>query len=95
MSEPGNVSALALGAKSSEGSREVWALVDSRVQRWEMRLEGWEEIMLEEDVADTVRTAIRKVFGESVEVDDARMDLELLDLAIDGCVRTFFFEYPF
>ncbi|KAK7467177.1 hypothetical protein VKT23_004235 [Stygiomarasmius scandens] len=84
MSEPGNVSALALGAKSSEGSREVWALVDSRVQRWEMRLEGWEEIILEEDVADTVRTAIRKVFGETVEVDDARMDLELLDLAIDG-----------
>ncbi|THU89518.1 hypothetical protein K435DRAFT_969042 [Dendrothele bispora CBS 962.96] len=82
--EPGNVSALALGAKSVEGSREIWALVDSRIQRWEMKLEGWEEIMLDEDVADAVRAAVRRTFGESVEMDDAGMDLELLDLAIDG-----------
>ncbi|KAF5373775.1 hypothetical protein D9758_000587 [Tetrapyrgos nigripes] len=82
--EPGNVSALALGAKSAEGSREIWALVDSRIQRWDMRLEGWEEVMLDEDVADVVRASIRRTFGDSVENDDAKMDLELLDLAIDG-----------
>lgn len=84
MSEPGNISAIALGAKTIEGNREVWVLINSRVQRWEMKLEGWEEALQDEDIADVVRTAIRSTFGDTVEEDDAKLDLELVDLAVDG-----------
>ncbi|KAL0570251.1 hypothetical protein V5O48_011713 [Marasmius crinis-equi] len=82
--EPGNVSALALGATTVDGGREIWALVEARVQKWDMKLEGWEEILFDEDIADIVRSAVRNTFKESVEHDDARMDLELVDLAVDG-----------
>lgn len=41
--------------------------------------------MLDEEIGAIVRNAIRSTFGENVVRDDARMDLELLDLAIDGC----------
>ncbi|KAK1236521.1 hypothetical protein PQX77_000214 [Marasmius sp. AFHP31] len=82
--EPGNVSALALGATTVEGGREIWALVDSRVQKWDMKLEGWEEVLFDEDISDVVRSAVRNAFGDSVEQDDARLDLELVDLAVDG-----------
>uniref|UniRef100_A0A0W0FLK8 Uncharacterized protein n=1 Tax=Moniliophthora roreri TaxID=221103 RepID=A0A0W0FLK8_MONRR len=82
--EPGNISSLALGATTVEGGREIWALVDSRVQKWDMKLDGWEEVILDEDVGDTIRAAVRKTFGDSVEKDDAKMDLELVDVAVDG-----------
>ncbi|KAF9265417.1 methyltransferase type 11 [Marasmius fiardii PR-910] len=82
--ESGNVSALALGAITVEGGREIWALVDSRVQKWDMKLEGWEEVVFDEDIAEAVRSAVRRTFGDSVEEDDAKLDLELVDLAVDG-----------
>lgn len=52
-----------------------------------MRSEGWEEILSDEEVASLLRSAVRGAFGTSVEQDDARMDLELLDLAIDRYTR--------
>ncbi|KAK7054841.1 hypothetical protein VNI00_003304 [Paramarasmius palmivorus] len=82
--EPGNVSSIALGATTVEGGREIWALVDSRVQKWDMKLDGWEEVVFDEDIGDTIRDAVRKTFGDAVEKDDAKMDLELVDVAIDG-----------
>lgn len=81
--EPGNINSVALGAKTIEGGREVWVLINSRVQRWEMKLEGWEEASQDEDIADLIRTALRKKFGNVVEKDDAKLDLELVDLAVD------------
>ncbi len=52
-----------------------------------MKLEGWEEALQDEDISESVRTAIRRTFGDSVEKDDAKLDLELVDLIVDGCVR--------
>lgn len=51
-----------------------------------MRLDGWEEALQDEDIADIVRISIRQTFGDAVESDDAKLDLELVDLAVDGCV---------
>ncbi|KAF5377077.1 hypothetical protein D9757_007737 [Collybiopsis confluens] len=82
--EPGNINAVALGAKTMEGSREVWVLINSRVQRWEMKLEGWEEALQDQDIADLTRMALRKKFGDAVEKDDAKLDLELVDLVVDN-----------
>ena len=81
--EPGNISSLALGAKTLMGSKEVWVLVDTRVQKWDVKSEGWEEALLDEDVADIIRSLLRKTLGQSVSDDDANLDLELLDLAVD------------
>lgn len=81
--EPGNINSVALGATNSTGGRDLWALVDTRVQRWDMKAEGWEEVLLDEEVAGIIRFAVRDAFGEGVEQDNARMDLELLDIAID------------
>ena len=74
-----------IGGQTPTGSREVWCLADTRVQRWEMKPEGWEELVLDEEVGSIVRDSIRLSFGEYVVRDDSRMDLEFLDLAIDGC----------
>jgi nuclear pore complex protein Nup133 len=79
-----NISALALGPETSTGGREVWALVDTRVQKWDMKSEGWEDLLLDFDVSGIVGSAIRKSFGTSVDQDDKQVDLELVDLAVDG-----------
>ncbi|KAG5645239.1 hypothetical protein DXG03_006656 [Asterophora parasitica] len=78
-----NVSALAFGAKTPTGGKEVWALVDTRLQRWSMSPEGWEELLLEGDVSAILSSAIRKTFGSRVDNDDKQVDLELLDVAVD------------
>ncbi|KAJ7940617.1 Non-repetitive/WGA-negative nucleoporin C-terminal-domain-containing protein [Mycena leptocephala] len=82
--EIGNISSIALGGQTPTGGKELWALVDTRVQRWEMKSEGWEEPLLDEEIAGVARSALRTAFGESVEQDNARLDLELVDIAIDG-----------
>ncbi|KAF8077905.1 hypothetical protein FPV67DRAFT_1405325 [Lyophyllum atratum] len=78
-----NVSALAFGARTPTGGKEVWALVDTRLQRWSMSPEGWEELLLEGDISVILSSAIRKTFGSRVDDDDKQVDLELLDLAVD------------
>ncbi|KAJ6630853.1 hypothetical protein B0H10DRAFT_2160229 [Mycena sp. CBHHK59/15] len=82
--EVGNISSIALGGKTPTGGRDLWALVDTRVQRWEMKTEGWEEPLLDEEIAGVARSALRNAFGASVERDNARLDLELVDIVIDG-----------
>jgi nuclear pore complex protein Nup133 len=52
-----------------------------------MKSEGWEEPLLDEEIAGVARSALRTAFGESVEQDNARLDLELVDIAIDGSGR--------
>jgi nuclear pore complex protein Nup133 len=79
-----NISALALGVETSTGDRDVWALVDTRVQRWVMKTEGWEDMLLDADLSVIVGSAIRESFSTSVDQDDMQVDLELVDLAIDG-----------
>ncbi|KAK0500496.1 hypothetical protein EDD18DRAFT_1307884 [Armillaria luteobubalina] len=81
-SEPGNVSAVALGRETVDGG-EIWALIDTRIQLWELKAEGWEDIIRDDEVSEIIRAALRDTFGSSVEQDDANLDLELLDIAVD------------
>ncbi|KAJ7905514.1 Non-repetitive/WGA-negative nucleoporin C-terminal-domain-containing protein [Mycena olivaceomarginata] len=82
--EVGNISSIALGGQTPTGGKELWALVDTRVQRWEMKSEGWEEPLLDEEIAGVARSALRTSFGASVNQDNSQLDLELVDIAIDG-----------
>lgn len=84
--EVGNISSIALGGQTPTGGKELWALVDTRVQRWEMKSEGWEEPLLDEEIAGVARSALRTAFGASVNQDNSQLDLELVDIAIDGSV---------
>ncbi|KAL4265228.1 nucleoporin Nup133 family protein [Pleurotus pulmonarius] len=83
LAEPGNINAVALGAKHATGVQDIWALVDTRVQKWEMNPGGWEEPQVDIEVAPTVLSALRSEFGDAVEADDAKLDLELVDMAVD------------
>ena len=60
----------------------MWALVDSRVQRWHVAAEGWEELTLQEDVGVVLRQAIQK----TLRAPSTYLDIELLDLAVDRLV---------
>ena len=81
---PGNISAVALGEEDATG-KEVWALVDTRVQKWNMSTEGWEEILMDVEIAELVRNALRETF-EGISADDSELDLELVDIAVERCV---------
>ena len=81
--EGGNIAAIALGAKTNLGT-DIWALVDSRVQRWNVAAEGFEELTLQEDISVVLRNAIQDtIHGPSILT---YLDLELLDLAVDRLV---------
>jgi nuclear pore complex protein Nup133 len=79
MTEGGNVSALACGTETALG-REVWALVDTRLQKWSVAMEGWEECILDEELVGIVRAGIRNAFSSAPR--DSMLDLELLDLTV-------------
>lgn len=79
--EPGNVSGVALaGKKTLSGGHAVWALVDSRLQKWDMKLDGWEDLLFDEDVITLLRSALRARLS-GIEQDNSKLDLELVDLA--------------
>ena len=60
---------------------DVWALVDSRIQRWEVSVEGWEALKMDEDVAEhVIGPEIHFRFGGGRSVTE--LDLELLDLKV-------------
>lgn len=80
--EPGNINSIALGAKTSSGGREVWTLVETRVQKWSMHPEGWEELLLDRSILDHLTSALESFLG-SDNKRPPELDLELLDLAID------------
>ncbi|THH33962.1 hypothetical protein EUX98_g282 [Antrodiella citrinella] len=77
----GNINAVALESpeKTTVHGRYLWALVDFRIQRWNMSAEGWEDLELDENVADRIRPSLRARFSSASE-DDSELDLELLDL---------------
>ena len=68
--------------------RVLWALVDTRLQQWNMSIEGWEELLLEEDLDVQIRDAIRSQFPNAPR-EDAELDLELLDLKVQGSVQQY------
>lgn len=73
--------AIALGAKTNLGI-DIWALNESRVQKWSVVAEGWEEFTLQEDVGVVLRNAIQG----TLRAPSTYLDLELLDLAVDRLV---------
>lgn len=83
--ELGNVSAIALGTQSPGGSRELWSLIDRRIQKWDVNAEGYETLLLDEPLGDTITRTLRSVFGDNLEKDDSILDLELLDIGVDRC----------
>jgi hypothetical protein len=82
--EAGNIAAIALGAKTNLGT-DIWALIDSRVQKWNVAAEGFEELTLQEDIGVVLRHAIQ----DTLHAPSAYLDLELLDLAVDRLVSRF------
>lgn len=70
------------------GGKEVWALIDTRIQKWNMSPEGWEEVLLDVEIAGLLRTAVREAF-ESAPAEDSELDLELVDIAVER--SAFFF----
>ncbi|TFY72665.1 hypothetical protein EVG20_g323 [Dentipellis fragilis] len=80
--EAGNITAIALGEQNSVG-RDLWALVDSRLQKWNLATEGWEEIAQEEEIAAIILPSIRGSLNP-VPDENAYLDLELLDIAVES-----------
>jgi nuclear pore complex protein Nup133 len=88
--EPGYISAVALdygdhsasiGVKGAE--RDIWTLIDSRVQRWTMSVEGaWEELALDQDISDVIGPEVRTRFTRLAAQDEPDLDLEFLDLQV-------------
>lgn len=54
-----------------------------------MSVEGWEEVVLDEEVADLLRGSIRDNF-DSAPADDSELDLELVDIAVEKEKYVFF-----
>jgi hypothetical protein len=50
-----------------------------------MSVEGWEEVVLDVEVAGLLRRGVRDVF-EGVPVEDSELDLELVDIAVERWV---------
>jgi len=75
-----HIHAVALGLQSSHGDRDVWALANGRVQQWNMRFEGWEELVLDHDLIELLSGEVEKKFD--VGNRDPSQDLELSDLAV-------------
>jgi nuclear pore complex protein Nup133 len=78
--QPENIAALALGARA-EGGKDVWALLETRLQRWTVSDEGWEELAFDYDIEEGISIAIRNAFPNAPQ-EDAALDLELLDLHV-------------
>ncbi|KAH9946079.1 uncharacterized protein BXZ73DRAFT_86275 [Epithele typhae] len=80
----GNINAVAVAnlARGATG-RIVWALVDTRLQQWNMSVEGWDELLAEEDISEQLRVAVWEHF-QTAPKDEVELDLELLDLKLQG-----------
>ncbi|KZT09491.1 uncharacterized protein LAESUDRAFT_646564 [Laetiporus sulphureus 93-53] len=80
----GHISAVALGEQSKTAlGRDVWAMVTTRIQKWNMSVEGWEELILEKDLAEVISHALKDKFVAAAE-NMAALDLELLDLKMEN-----------
>jgi nuclear pore complex protein Nup133 len=78
--ERGYVSSVALGNATPAG-REIWVAVDTRVQLWSLRFEGYEELISEEDLGESIREAIQEFTpATSRRGSGVELDVELLDI---------------
>ena len=80
-----HVSSIALGKPSVTGECIVWTLVGERIQKWELKPEGWEDLLSDRSILIFLRSAVRDVFGITEDRDES-MDFELIDLGCERCV---------
>ncbi|KAI0322245.1 Non-repetitive/WGA-negative nucleoporin C-terminal-domain-containing protein [Amylostereum chailletii] len=83
--ESGNIAAIALGVQSNIG-RDVWAIVDTRIQKWHMATEGWEDLLQEDELLPVIKPAILGNLGQTSSTD-AYLDIELLDMVVESTGR--------
>ncbi|TFK42541.1 hypothetical protein BDQ12DRAFT_732185 [Crucibulum laeve] len=74
-----SIYSIAIGPPQESGENNVWAISKRRVQKWILKSEGWEEFVMEYDLADLVEPALEKAFGLS-----HNLDLEMLDMAVNS-----------
>ena len=59
-------------------------MVDTRVQLWSLRFEGYEELISEEDLRDSIRQVIRDFTpATSRRGSGVELDVELLDIVLE------------
>ena len=75
-----HIHAVALGLQATNGGRQVWALANGRVQLWDMKFEGWEHLILDNDLVELLSEEVSRRFD--IGDHDAQQDLELSDLAV-------------
>ncbi|CCM02415.1 uncharacterized protein FIBRA_04513 [Fibroporia radiculosa] len=82
--EPGNINAIALAEPGTDSQgRALWAIINRRIQKWNLSFEGWQELVVDTDIMDDTRQAIRNAFA-SASPDDIELDLEFVDLKVEG-----------
>lgn len=79
--ERGYINSVALGKETTIG-REIWSIIDTRVQIWSMTFEGFEELLVEEELGVDIQTFIQEnvVSGHT---NRNELDLELLDVVVE------------
>ncbi|KAI5890655.1 uncharacterized protein SCHCODRAFT_02632498 [Schizophyllum commune H4-8] len=82
--ETGPIASVALGRDSSSGGQDIWALVGSHIQRWDMKPDGWEEALLDADVLELICDALRERFGAAIPDLSRDLGLECNDVQMDS-----------
>ena len=82
--ERGYINSVALGNATSIG-REIWVAIDTRIQLWSLRFEGYEELISDEDLGESIREAIRDFTpATSRRGSGVELDVELLDIVLES-----------
>jgi nuclear pore complex protein Nup133 len=85
--ERGYINSVALGNATSTG-REILVAVDTRIQLWSLRFEGYEELISEEDLGQSIREAIQEFTpATSRRGSGVELDVELLDVVLESSSR--------
>ena len=78
--ERGYINSVALGNATPAG-HEIWVAVDTRIQLWSLRFEGYEELISEEDLGESIREVIQDFTpSTSRRGSGVELDVELLDI---------------
>ena len=71
---------MALGNATPTG-REIWIAVDTRIQLWNLRFEGYEELISDEDLGESIREVIQDFTpATSRRGSGVELDVEFLDV---------------
>ena len=82
--ERGYINSVALGKATSTG-REILVAIDTGIQLWSLRFEGYEELISEEDLGESIREAIRDFIpATSRRGSGVELDVELLDVVLES-----------